>query len=63
MSSHLAIGGWEEFSYNVLDKKGPHPLLGSGQNLRQRLYEVRNEIQTGGAIEQLHYVTIGKRPA
>ncbi|KAJ6150180.1 hypothetical protein N7471_001379 [Penicillium samsonianum] len=23
MSSHLAIGGWEEFSYNVLDKKGP----------------------------------------
>ncbi|KAA8647039.1 uncharacterized protein ATNIH1004_005722 [Aspergillus tanneri] len=54
MSSYLAIGGWEEFSYNVLDKKGAHPLLGSGQDLRRRLNDVRNETQTGAAIEQLH---------
>lgn len=65
ISSYVAIGGWEEFSHNVLDKKVAHPLLGilgSGQDLRRRLNEVRNETQTGAAIEQLHYVTIGKRP-
>ncbi|PYH97267.1 hypothetical protein BO71DRAFT_427196 [Aspergillus ellipticus CBS 707.79] len=63
MSSYLAIGGWEEFSYNVLDKRGPHPILGTGQELRQRLHEVRKEIQAGAAIEQLHYVTVGRHPA
>lgn len=62
MSSYLASGGWEEFSRNVLDKRGPHPVLGSGQELRERIYEVRKEMQTGVAIEQFHYVTICQRP-
>lgn len=63
MSTHLALGGWEEFSYGVLDKKGPHPLLGNGQDLRDRILEVRKELQGGAAIEQVHYVTIGRLAA
>lgn len=63
MSSYLATGGWEEFSHTVLDTRGPHPILGSGQDLRERIHEARKEFQAGVAIEQLHYVTIGQRPA
>ncbi|CAM6003987.1 unnamed protein product [Sphagnum balticum] len=55
MSTNLAIGGWEEFSYTVLEKIGTHPILGTGPELRQRIQDVRKELLTGAAIEQLHY--------
>ena len=62
MSSHLAIGGWEEFSYTVLEKIGSHPILGTASELRQRIQDVRKELLDGAAIEQQHCVTIAQCP-
>jgi hypothetical protein len=57
-----AVGGWAEFSHTILDKYGPNPIIGSGQQLRQRIREVREEFQAGVAFEQQLYVVIGQRP-
>ena len=54
ISLYLVTGGWEEFSHTILDKRGPHRILGSGQELRRRIHEVRKECQIGVSIEQVH---------
>lgn len=59
--SFLAIGGWVEMSHTVLDKYGPNPILGSGEELRKILALVKHELQTGVALKQQLYVTLGRR--
>lgn len=54
------VGGWEEMSYTILDKHGPNAVLGSGQQLRRRITEVRNEFEKGTAYEQNAFAAIGQ---
>jgi hypothetical protein len=56
------VGAWVELSHTILDKYGPNPIIGSGPQVRQRIREVREELQTGVAFEQYLYVVIGQRP-
>jgi hypothetical protein len=56
------VGAYEEFSYSTLDKYGPTPSLGSGDDLRKRLEVVRGELENGVAFEQPLYVLVAQRP-
>ncbi|CEN62960.1 hypothetical protein ASPCAL09588 [Aspergillus calidoustus] len=56
------VGAYEEFSYSILDKYGPTPSLGSGDDLRKRLEVVRGELENGVAFEQPLYVLVAQRP-
>jgi hypothetical protein len=57
------IGAYEEFSYTILDKYGPTPSLGSGDDLRKRLDIVREELQAGVAFEQPIYSLVARKPS
>jgi hypothetical protein len=55
------VGAYEEFSYSILDKYGPTPSLGSGDDLRKRLDVVRGELERGVAFEQPIYVLVARK--
>ncbi|KAL2843922.1 hypothetical protein BJY01DRAFT_248384 [Aspergillus pseudoustus] len=57
-----AVGGYEEFSHSILDKYGPTPSLGSGDDLRKRLEVVRGELEQGVGFEQSLYVLVAQKP-
>ncbi|KAL3468098.1 hypothetical protein BJX64DRAFT_273628 [Aspergillus heterothallicus] len=54
------VGAYEEFSYSILDRYGPTPALGSGEDLRKRLEVVRGELEQGVAFEQPIYVLVAQ---
>ncbi|KAL4994239.1 hypothetical protein BDV10DRAFT_189245 [Aspergillus recurvatus] len=55
------IGAYEEFSYLILDKYGPTPSLGSGDDLWNRLGVVRKELERKVAFEQPIYVLVARK--
>jgi hypothetical protein len=55
------VGAYEEFSYSILDKYGPTPSLGSGDDLRKRLDIIRGEMDRGVAFEQPIYVLVARK--
>ncbi|KAL3440952.1 hypothetical protein BJX65DRAFT_314283 [Aspergillus insuetus] len=58
---HGTVGAYQEFSHSILDKYGPTPSLGSGDDLRKRLDVVRGELEKGVAFEQLIYVLVARK--
>jgi hypothetical protein len=57
------VGAWTEFSTTgILDKHGPNPILGSGEDLRKLLGEIRGELETGTSFGPQMYVLVAQKP-